>query len=115
MPDPIAVAPPTDQTTPLDAGHTTSEYFITKIILALSAFVAVAGSVLDVVNTFVKMLPEGSWVFKALAVAGAVVAVVQSVVYTLSRTQVKLAALNNSAGTVSGEQAAAILDAAARK
>ena len=112
MSDPITA---TDQTKPLDAGHTTSEYFITKIVLGLSAFIAVAGSVLDVVNTFAKMLPEGSWVFKAIAIVGAVVGVAQSIVYTLSRTSVKIAALNQKVEVTSGEQATAILDAASRK
>lgn len=100
MPNPVATK-----------GGQTSEYFITKVIISVATAAGILGAALEAANVFAGWLPDGSIGFKVIAIGGAVLAFLQATVYTLSRTRVKIAAMET--GTVpdlTPEQAAEILD-----
>jgi hypothetical protein len=91
MPDPVAV--PTDSTTPLDAGHTTSEYAFAKWIAILSAAIGILSTISDVALKAAAVLPQGSVVLPWVAGGAAVTGALTAIAYTISRTLVKLAAI----------------------
>ena len=96
MADPIPtpadppVEPPTDQTNPGDAGHTTSEYFWHKVFMILASVVSATAFVGDALLQVTKVIPEGSKFLQWAAVVGGVAALVGKISYEISRTLVKL-------------------------
>ena len=93
MSDPVT---PTDQTSPLDAGHTTSEYALTKVVVFLSGLVSVAGVVMTAVQAIAPIFAPtkyGPLVGVVLAVGGATVAAVKTWLYEVERTALKQSAL----------------------
>ena len=87
------VTEPVDQTGPLDAGHTTTEFYITKIVTVLSSVAAVLGFGMDILTKAQVLLPTTTWLNGVLVIGGIAGAVISNVVYTLSRYGIKKAAL----------------------
>lgn len=91
MADPIT---PTDQTGPLDAGHTTSEYAQSKVVVMLASIIAVLGTLTTIVEKVSTIIPESSkglglWITVAsLAIGG-----LTSIAYTVQRGLIKVNAL----------------------
>ncbi len=109
MADPAPVVPTPNPA--VKPGASTSEYYLTKVIVLVATAVGILGAALDTANTFAGWIPADSWGFKLLAIGGGVVAFLKATVYTLSRAKVKIAAMET--GTVpdlTPEQAAEILD-----
>lgn len=111
MADPVT-SPAAPMPTPAaKAGNETSEYFLTKIIVFTATVVAILSEALDVVNTFAGWIPKDSPILKGIAITAAVVAFLKSTVYTLSRTRVKVVAMQTgSVPDLTPAQAAEILD-----
>lgn len=93
MGDETTTTTQTDQTGPLDAGHTTTEFYITKVVTVLSAVSAVLGIGMDLLTKAQVLLPTTPWLNGALVIGGIVGATLSSVIYTLSRYGIKKAAL----------------------
>lgn len=84
----LTVVPAVDQTSPRDAGHTTSEHFWTKILVILGTVIAIGGQILPWIDTIAPMLPPGF--AKWALVVGAGIALAKSIAYDVSRTIVKM-------------------------
>jgi Na+-transporting NADH:ubiquinone oxidoreductase subunit NqrE len=98
---------PTDQTNPLDAGHTTTEYRQARFVVILSSVLAILGYAQTVLDKVLPMLPEqskglGMWV----AIAAVAVAGLTSLAYSIQRSFIKIAAIK------AGQSAPATGDAA---
>lgn len=86
----ITLTQPVDQTSPSDAGHTTTEHFWTKILVICGIVLAVAGFAGDLIAQVSGLLPEGSKALKYAGVVGAIITGVAQVAYLASRTLVKM-------------------------
>lgn len=93
----ISTNPGTDQTGPLDAGHTTTEYALAKWTTIAGIVLAVLSSIVDVTNQIAQVIPGNVWVTKVGVVAGALVTILTSVLYGKQRADLKKAALNAGA------------------
>ena len=91
MPDTVTT---TDQTSPSDAGHTTTEFYVAKIVTVLSAVSAALGLGMDILGKLQGLVPAAPWLNTTLVVGGIVAAVVSQVIYTLSRVQIKKALID---------------------
>ena len=85
---------PTDQTTPLDAGHTTTEAQGSKFVVITSAILSALGIATTIIDKIANIFPAeqkgiGVWI----AIGGAVIGGLTQIVYTVQRTQLKIAAL----------------------
>lgn len=111
MADPVT---PTDQTGPLDAGHTTTEYATSKSVVVLSSIIAALGVVTTVLDKVVAIFPESSkgiglWVtIGSIAIAG-----LTSIAYTVQRGLIKVNALRAGAVSPAAPNPVAADDAAA--
>lgn len=85
-----ATTTPTDKTTPLDAGHTTSEYHVTMIATVLSVLATVAGYASTILNV---LPPTLKWVGVATAIVGMLTACLTALGYQVARSNVKTAAI----------------------
>lgn len=84
----------TDPTNPMDAGHTTTEWGGTKVVMWLSGIIAVLGSILTVVQGVSQVLPANfGQIGMYLMIAGAVVAGLKQVAYEINRTLLKVKAI----------------------
>jgi len=107
----------TDQTSPRDAGHTTTEHFWTKVLVILGTVVGVGGFLGEAIVRISGFLPAGSTALQIAGVVGIVVALLKTIAYDVSRTIVKLKIANadveiaklksptDAAATVLGEDA----------
>jgi hypothetical protein len=98
MPETTTPVVPTDQTGSLDAGHTTTEYQQTKIVVILTSVLAVLGTITTVLDKALTIFPEsnkglGLW----LAIGSLAVGALASIAYTVQRTAIKVAALRAGA------------------
>jgi hypothetical protein len=93
MPDPIPVAP-TDQTSPLDAGHTTTEYVLAKVMIYAGIALAVLSGVAEAVNQIAPILPPNSIITKIGLICGSLAATLSTIMYGQQRVALKKAALN---------------------
>lgn len=111
MADPVT-PPATPMPTPAaKAGNQTSEYYLSKLIILVATVAGIIGAALDTANQFAGWIPKDSWAFRVIAIGGAAVAFLKATVYTLSRTKVKIAAMETgSVPDLTPEQAAEILD-----
>jgi hypothetical protein len=102
---------PTEQTSPLDAGHTTTEFRATMIAVILSTAATVIGIAMNFLDVIQQAGVTGRWVSIATTVVGILGTVLSALGYTVTRAAVKKAALQASAGmsTVSPAAAAANL------
>lgn len=92
MADPVTT--PTDQTNPLDAGHTTTEANGSKLVVIIAGVIGVLGTLTTVIDSISNIIPAaqkgiGLW----LAVASIVVAALTQIAYTVMRSQIKIAAI----------------------
>lgn len=96
----------TEQTGPLDAGHTTSEFGLSKTVVVLSSVISVMGTVLSVLSAVTAVLPPAAGAVGVyLAIGGAAVAGLKAVTYEVQRAVIKMAAIK--AGQVPGPDAPA--------
>jgi hypothetical protein len=87
----------TDQSGPLDAGHTTSEYATTKIVIYMGIASMVVGFAVDVLTAVQVLAPNWAWVGVALIIAGKATALLKAFGYDATRASIKKAALVSSA------------------
>lgn len=99
-------APITDKTHPLDAGHTTSEYATTKVMLYMGIVLATLSGVAEAVNQISNILPPGTLITKIGLVCGTLAGVLASVMYGQQRTALKKAAL--AASPTAGDPASVV-------
>ncbi len=100
MPDPIVPAAPveqTDQTGPLDAGHTTTEYALAKWAVIAGIVLSVLSTVVDVTGKLATVMPGNTLITKVGVIAGALMAVISSVLYGKARTDLKVARIQATA------------------
>lgn len=90
---PVTPEPPTDQTGPLDAGHTTTEFSVTKWVTVCAIAVAILGGVTEALSSLTTVMPGSKWIGVALTIVGMLSAAAAQVGYALSRASVKKAAL----------------------
>lgn len=90
---------PTEQTNPLDAGHTTTEWKVTIVASVLSILVTVVGVASNFLDVVQQAGVTGRWVTIATTVVGVLGTVLTALGYTVTRKQIKVAALN-AAGAV---------------
>jgi hypothetical protein len=103
MADPTTTTP-TDQTGPLDAGHTTTEYKVSMLATILGALATVVGYA----STILDVLPqELKWVGVATAIVGMLTACLTALGYTVTRGGIKKAALAASTAPPNATAAAA--------
>lgn len=88
MPDPIAT--PTDKTSALDAGHTTTEYQLTKWITILTAITGVLSAIVPFIEQAKAVFGDTKWI----TIVSLALATLTPIVYTLQRSAIKLAAIN---------------------
>ncbi len=93
-PTPAPAPTGTDQTGPLDAGHTTTEYLLAKWTIIAGIALSVLSGVADVANEVYKILPGSPWIGKVGLVAGTLVTVLTTVLYGAQRASLKKAVLN---------------------
>lgn len=91
MADPIT---PTDQTSPLDAGHTTSEHTLARLTTITASVIAVLSTVTDLLGKAQAVIPEapkglGLWI----GLGAAAVAFLSSVAYGFQRALIKIEAI----------------------
>lgn len=109
MPETTPVAAePTDQTGPLDAGHTTTEYALAKWASIAGIALAVLSTVVDLVNKLQPVMPENQWITKVGVVAGTLVTLLTTIMYGSQRAALKSAALKAGAATPAGDPQAAV-------
>lgn len=101
-----APAEPTDQTGPLDAGHTTTEYALAKWASIAGIVLAVLSAVVDLAGQLSNLLPGNVWITKVGVVAGALVSILSTVLYGQQRAALKQAALAGVAAAKPGADAA---------
>lgn len=87
-----------EQTNPLDSGYTTSEAQGSKAVVIISSIIALLGTLAKVLESTTALVPDSSkgiglW----LAIAGVSVAGLTQIAYTVSRTLVKINAIQSSA------------------
>jgi hypothetical protein len=99
MADPT-ISTPTDQTGPLDAGHTTSEYKVTIIATVLSVLATITGVALDLLQSAQSAGIGGKWLPIALSIFGVLGTVLTSIGYQVARSNVKAAAIRASNATI---------------
>lgn len=86
----LTVVSAVDQTSPRDAGHTTSEHFWMKVLAICGIVISVGGFAAEAVTTIGGYLPQGSSALRWAGVIGAVVSVTAKIAYDVSRTLVKM-------------------------
>jgi hypothetical protein len=84
---------PTDQTGPLDAGSTTSEFTAAKWAMILTIVSTVVGAVSEVLTQLAPQLASFKWYGAVLAVIGLLGTVLTALGYGKNRTALKIAAL----------------------
>lgn len=92
-PTPAPAPKPAPQTDPLAAGKTTTEFYVAKIVTILATVSAFLGFAMDILTKAQVLLPTASWLNGVLVIGGIVGACVSQLIYTLSRVQIKKAAL----------------------
>lgn len=106
--------PLTDQTGPLDAGHTTTEYESQKFIVVLTSILSALSLVVSFAEKILPFLPpETSKVGMWAAIGFAVIGGLRSIVYEMQRTALKVAALKAGVRVAAGTDPAAVAPAAA--
>lgn len=90
---PAPVETPVDQTGPLDAGHTTTEFAVTKWVTVCSIVVAILGGVSEALSNLTTVMPGAKWIGVTLTIVGMLSAAAAQIGYALSRASVKKAAL----------------------
>jgi hypothetical protein len=90
--------PPTDQTGPLDAGHTTSEYALARGVTILASVIAALGTIASFMGAVSPVFAGLPSVGKWLAIGGTTIAALTQAAYGLQRLLIKLKAI--SAGLV---------------
>ena len=111
MPDPIVPATPTeptDQTGPLDAGHTTTEYALAKWTVIAGGALSLLSTVVDVTGKLSAIMPGNAIITKIGVIAGALMSVLAAVLYGKSRTDLKVAALKAAANEPMSDPKAAV-------
>lgn len=103
---PVTPTPPTDQTNPLDAGHTTTEYGLARWAAIAGIALAVLSTIVDLTNRLVPLLPDFTWITTVGVVAGTLVTVLSTVLYGQQRSNLKIAALK--AGSAVGTPQSAV-------
>lgn len=91
----------TDQTSPADAGHTTSEFKLTTAVVVIGAVLEGAAGVLHAIQGTVA----APWIPAVLAVIGVLLQIASVLGYTQSRAAVKTALI---AADAQGTAAAAL-------
>lgn len=94
---PAPAPAPTDQTGPLDAGHTTTEYALAKWASVAGIVLAVLSTVVDLTNRLAPVMPGNTWVTKVGVVAGTLVTLLSTVLYGQQRAALKTAAIQAGA------------------
>lgn len=91
MSDLDTVVGPTDQTSAADAGHTTTEYALTKLVMICGIIIASASEVVALLGDVTKMIPPtATGPLHYVAIAGTVVTFASKVAYLASRTLIKM-------------------------
>ena len=83
----------TDQTSPLDAGHTTSEYALAKWMTYAGIGIAVLSGIADLTNQIAQVVPGNVWITKIGLIAGSLAATLSTIFYSKARNDLKKAAL----------------------
>lgn len=86
----------TDQTGPLDAGTTTSEYTITKWAVILGIVATVLGGVTEILTQLAPQLSGFKWYGVVMMVLGVIGTVLAQLGYAKNRTALKIAALQTA-------------------
>lgn len=91
MGDDLTTVIGTDKTAASDAGHTTSEYALTKILVICGIVMAAGSEALVFVGDLAKLIPANAATpLHYVAIAGTVISLVSKVAYLVSRTLIKL-------------------------
>jgi hypothetical protein len=91
MPDSITT---TDQTSPLDAGHTTTESRGTKVVVILTSVIGALGTITTVLDQVTNILPASTkWIGPVVAIVGVISAGLTQIAYTVMRTWIKVEAI----------------------
>jgi hypothetical protein len=90
---------PTDQSGPLDAGHTTSEFAITKIVVYMGIAAMAIGFATDVLTALQVLVPAWAWIGTALMIAGKATALLKALGYDATRKAIKVAAQQKASNT----------------
>ncbi len=110
MADPAPVSPhdaPTEQTNPLDAGHTTSEYALAKWVAVGGAVVMLLSGISDAVLEITKVMPNPI-ITKIGVICGLIATTLSTVMYGKSRSDLKQAALANATPPAPADAKAAV-------
>ncbi|HEY2848345.1 MAG TPA: hypothetical protein VGI97_00580 [Gemmatimonadaceae bacterium] len=90
---------PTEQTNPLDSGHTTTEWKVTIVASVLSILVTVVGVASNFLDVVQQAGVTGKWVSIATTIVGVLGTVLTALGYQVTRSAVKKAAVTASTGT----------------
>jgi hypothetical protein len=83
-----------DKTHPMDAGVTTTEWAGAKLVTWLAGGIAIAGTILTLVEGITQVLPPDlGRVGQYIAIGGAAIAGLQQVAYQIQRMLLKIAAI----------------------
>ena len=106
--------PLTDQTGPLDAGTTTTEYTSNKFVVVLTSILSALSLVTGFAEKILPFLPpETSKIGMWAAIGFAAIAGLKSIAYEVQRTLLKIAALKAGVKVAAGTDPAAVAPAAA--